>query len=183
MTKPDMPDMPDMPSGSLQSNARSTSLHAVDPASLSRMPIAALDELFADLDPASLAQLQGHKRGRVIAVSGIDWVPGVVRSALLGLVNQLPIWRGEVFEGEFGANAWLLPGARLEFARYVVREAAALDGSGPVLQLDYDVSANPKPLRRIVGELRYLAPGLFLVRMQLMWGARVIRASYFTLES
>lgn len=172
-----------MPDTQLQSNTRARSLHAVDPASLSRMPIAALDELFAELDPASLAQLQGHKRGRVLAVSGLDWVPGVARSALLGLINQLPIWRGEVFEGEFGANAWLLPGRRLEFARYLIREAPALDGSGPVIRLDYDVSANPRPLRNIVGELRYLAPGLFLVRMQLMWGSHVVRASYFTLES
>ncbi|PRQ09553.1 hypothetical protein [Enhygromyxa salina] len=167
----------------LQPSARASSLHAVDPASLSRMPIAALDELFAELEPASLAQLQGHKRGRVLAVTGFDWVPGVARSALLGFINQLPIWRGEVFEGEFGTNAWLLPGHRLEFARYLVREAPALDGSGPVIRLDYDVAANPKPLRRIVGELRILAPGLFLVRMQLMWGTRVVRASYFTLSS
>jgi hypothetical protein len=175
--------MPDTPDTSLQPNAPASSLHAFDPASLSRMSIAALDELFADLEPASLAQLQGHKRGRVLAVSLLDWIPAGARSALLGLVNQLPIWRGEVFEGEFGANAWLLPGHRLEFARYVVREAPALDGSGPVIRLDYDVSANPKPLRSIVGELRYLAPGVFLVRMQLMWGTRVVRVSYFTLES
>ncbi|KIG13614.1 hypothetical protein DB30_07822 [Enhygromyxa salina] len=168
---------------SLQSSARASSLHNLDPASLSRMSTTALDELFTELEPAELAQLQGHKRGRVLAVTGLDWVPAAARSALLGFVNQLPIWRGEVFEGEFGANAWLLPGSRLEFARYVVREAPALDGSGPVIRLDYDVSANPKPLRRIVGELRYLGPGLFLVRMQLLWGSRVIRASYFTLES
>jgi hypothetical protein len=163
--------------------AKSRYSHDIGVNSLSRLPIAQLDELFAELDPASLAQLQGHKRGRVLAVSGLDWVPGVARSALLGLVNQLPIWHGETFEGEFGANAWLLPGGRLEFARYIVREAPALDGSGPVIRLDYDVSANPKPLRRIVGELRYLEPGRFLVRMQFMWGKHVVRALYFTLES
>jgi len=119
----------------------------------------------------------------VMAVSGFDWVPGIARSTVLRFVNELPIWRGKSFEGEFGANAWLLGNGRLQFARYLVREAPALDGRGPVIQLDYDVAANPRPLRRIVGELRHLGPGLFLARMQVLWGDRVVKIMYFTLES
>lgn len=147
------------------------------------MSMAELDRLFADLELAGLAELQGRKRGRVLAVSGLDWIPGVARSALFGLINELPIWRGKSFEGEFGANAWLVPGHQLQFARFLVREAPALQGQGTVIRLDYDVAANPAPLRRIVGELRHLAPGLFLVRMQYLWGDRVVKILYFTLES
>lgn len=144
--------------------------------------MAELDTRFAELPPATLAELQGHKRGRVLAVSGLDWVPGVARSALFALVNELPLWRGQHFEGEFGSNAWLLPGPGLPFARYLVREAPAVDGSGPTIRLDYDVRANPRPLRRIVGELRQLDEGLFLARTQYLWGERVIKVLYFTLE-
>jgi hypothetical protein len=167
----------------LQPAARSHSLDAIDPNSLTRLTIRELDELFADLDSASLGELQGYKRGRVMAVSGFDWVPGIARSSVLRFVNELPIWRGENFDGEFGANVWLLGGGRLQFARYLVREAPALDGRGPVIRLDYDVAANPRPLRRIVGELRHLGPGLFLARMQYLWGDRVVKILYFTLES
>ena len=167
----------------LQPHARPSSLHAVDARSLARMSMGELDGLFADLDVATLGELQGRKRGRVLAVSGLDWVPGVARSAVFGLVNELPIWRGKSFEGEFGANAWLLGSHRLQFARFLVREAPGLDGDGVVIRLDYDVAANPAPLRRIVGELRHLAPGLFLARMRLMWGDRVVKVLYFTLES
>ncbi|MFV8750934.1 hypothetical protein ACNOYE_10355 [Nannocystaceae bacterium ST9] len=167
----------------LQPNAQGHSLDAVDPDSLTRLTIHELDSVFAELDAASLGELQGHKRGRVMAVSGFDWVPGVARSLVMRFVNELPIWRGNTFEGEFGANAWLLGGGRLQFARYLVREAPALDGRGPVIRLDYDVAANPRPLRRIVGELRHLGPGLFLARLQYMWGDRVVKILYFTLES
>jgi hypothetical protein len=167
----------------LQQQVRTSSLHAVDARSLARMTMVELDTLFADLDVARLAELQGRKHGRVLAVSGLDWIPGVARSALFGLINELPIWRGKSFEGEFGANAWLLPGHNLQFARFLVREAPALNGEGTVIRLDYDVAANPAPLRRIVGELRHLGPGLFLARMQYMWGDRVVKVLYFTLST
>ncbi len=167
----------------LTQQARPSSLHAVDPRSLARLSMAELDGLFAELEVATLGELQGRKRGRVLAVSGLDWVPGVARSLLFGFVNELPIWRGKSFDGEFGANAWLLPNHRLEFARFLVREAPSIDGEGPVIRLDYDVATNPAPLRRIVGELRHLGPGLFLARMRFMWGERVVKVLYFTLES
>ena len=165
------------------SNTPRAGLNAVDPATLARMSMRALDELFAQLEPAGIEELQGHKRGRLLAVKGFDWMPGIARSLIMALVNRLPIWSGESFEGEFGTNAWLLPGTRVEFARCLVRRAEVLDGEGEVLQLDYDVAANPKLLREVVGELRELRPGLFLVRTRYRIGARAPKVSYFTLES
>ena len=158
------------------------SLDAIDPASLARMSLAELDAIFADLDPATLSQLQGHKRGRLLAVAGLDWLPPSLRGALMSAIDRLPLWRGETVDGEFGANAWLLPGRQLEFGRYLLREAPANDGSGPVIRLDYDVTANPKPLRRISAELRLLAPGLFLARVHIPWRDKERRVSYFALE-
>jgi hypothetical protein len=153
------------------------SLHAIDPTSLGRLSMAELAELFAELEVAALAQLQGRKRGHVLALGGLDWLPAPVRRALLA---RAP-WRGNHVEGEFGSNTWLLD--RLEFAHYIVREAQAIDGSGPVLRLDYDVAINPKPLRGFVGELRYLAPGLCLTRMWYVVGERKLQVSYLLLES
>jgi hypothetical protein len=167
----------------LQQQARPSSLHAVDGRSLARMTMGELDSLFGELPPAGLGELQGHKRGRVLALSGLDWVPRELRSALFGLVHELPIWRGKSFDGEFGANAWLFANHRLQFARFLIREAPAVDGEGPVIRLDYNVAANPAPLRRVLGELRHLAPGVFLARMQILWGEGVVKVLYFTLES
>ncbi|PRQ03584.1 hypothetical protein ENSA5_14580 [Enhygromyxa salina] len=176
-----------MVGSALEPKARASSTLALDPTSLSRMSIVALDELFATLEPASLTELQGRKRGRLLAVAGLDWMPAKARGALLGLATELPIvggvWRGERFDGEFGANAWLAPGRGLEFARYLVREAPALDGGGVVIRLDYDVATNPVALRGILGELRRLGPGLFLARLYYRWGERAVKLLYFTLES
>jgi hypothetical protein len=153
------------------------SLHAVDPASLGRLSMAELHELFADLELAELSQLQGRKRGHVLAFAGLDWLPAPVRRALLA---RGP-WRGQHVDGEFGSNTWLID--RLEFAHYVVRTAEAIDGSGPVLRLDYDVAINPKPLRGFIGELRYLAPGLCLARTWYVLGERTLPVSYLLIES
>jgi hypothetical protein len=153
------------------------SLHAVDPASLGRLSMAELADLFAELEVAELSQLQGRKRGHVLAFGGLDWLPAPVRRALLA---RAP-WRGNRVDGEFGSNTWVFD--RLEFAHYVVREAQAIDGTGPVLRLDYDVAINPKPLRGFVGELRYLAPGLCLARMFYVIGERTLPVSYLLLES
>lgn len=146
-------------------------------AGLARMTMVELDGVFAELPPARLAELQGRCRGRVLAVSGLDWVPAGARGLLFGLINHLPIWQGKQFDGEFGANAWLLPNFRIKFGRFLVREADGSDGR-PVLRLDYDVTVNPRIVRRVVGELRRMADGSCLVRVQLLVNERVVRIAY-----
>lgn len=157
-------------------------LHGIDTAALSRMSMSALDELFAALEPAALEHIQGHKRGRIVALRGFDWIPGFARGAAMAILNRVPLWTGESFEGEFGTNAWLLPSSRIEFARCVVRHAESEDGEGEVLRLDYDVAANPKLLRELVAELRVLRPGTFLVRTRYRFGQRSVKVSYYLLE-
>ena len=159
---------------------RSLSTHPTT--ALSRMSMAALDELFAELAPAKLPDLQGHKRGELLALRGLDFLPGAARQLLMGLINRLPIWSGERFEGEFGTNSWILPGSRIEFARYLVREQEGGDGGGVVLQLDYDVAPNPKLVREFVGELRELKPGVYLVRTRYRVAGYAPKISYFLLE-
>ena len=85
--------------------------------------------------------------------------------------------------GERGTNLWGIGPFRRSFAEFRVETAAALDGSGPCLRLDYDVPENPLPLRGILGELRALGPGLFLGRMHYRAGSGGACLLYFTLEA
>ena len=164
------------------SHASGKDINSIDAAALARMSMSALDELFAELEPAALEQIQGRTRGRLVALRGFDWLPGFARGLAMSIVNRLPLWGGESFEGEFGTNTWLLP-ANVEFARCVVRRAPSLEeGEGETLRLDYDVAANPKLLREVVSELRELRPGLFLVRTRYRIGQHAPKLSYYLLE-
>ena len=102
-----------MTSASLSLDPERQTLDSADPSSLTRMTMRELDAVFAELPPARLGSLQGHKRGRLLAVSGADWIPAPARELLFGLVNELPVWRGASCEGEFGAHTWLLPQGQL----------------------------------------------------------------------
>lgn len=164
------------------SHASGKDINSVDAAALSRMSMRALDELFAELEPAKLEHIQGRKRGRLLALRGLDWVPGIARGLAMGVINRLPLWTGESFEGEFGTNSWLLPGLPIEFARCVVRRAESVEGDGEVLCLDYDVAANPRLVRDVVSELRVIRPGMFLVRTRYRFGERAPKLSYYLLD-
>ena len=142
--------------------------------SLARQGTGALDQLFGTLPAARIDGLRPHMRGHLVAVAGLDWVPGGVRA----LVFERGLWRGNNFDGEFGSNAWVV-GSRIEFARFLVREGEAVDGIGKVLRMDYDVAANPRVLRGLVGELRELGGGAVLGRM---WVAGR-RLGYVVLEA
>lgn len=166
---------------SLTTHTANRGLHNVDTKALARMSMAALDELFAKLEPAKVGELQGHKRGQLLALRGLDFLPGAARQLLMNVINRLPIWSGERFEGEFGTNAWILPGSRIEFAHYLVREHESLDDGSPVLRLDYDVAPNPKLLRDLVAELRELKPGVYLARTRYRIAGRAPKVSYFLL--
>ena len=147
---------------------------AVDPGSLAQQSVPALDRLFASLEAPTPEQLSGSWRGSLIAVAGLDWLPGPVRRA----VFDRSLWEGVSFDGEFGTNTWALG---RDFARFLAHEAPALDAKGRVIRLDYDVAINPRPLRGLVGELRSLGPGLFLVRMRYRHPRGLVTVSYVVL--
>ncbi|NVB38088.1 hypothetical protein G6O69_09615 [Pseudenhygromyxa sp. WMMC2535] len=171
-----------MSTAQLQADPRAHSLDSEDPSTLARMSMRELDELFAGLQAPPASAFCGHQRGRVIAIFGLDWLPREARALLFKVVAELPLWRGQDIEGEFGANAWLLPYAGLHFGRFLVREVAGRDG-GEVLRLDYDVAANPRPLRRLSSELRRLDDGLYLVRVQIRLRGDEREFLYVTLKS
>ena len=157
---------------------------AVDARSLARRSRAELDALFASLPCPALLDLRGDLRGVQIDLAGLERLPRAVRAGVLAtLRGPMGLWRGKRLMGARGTNLWGIGPLRRAFAAFQVAPADALDGSGPCLQLDYDVPENPLPLRGILGELRTLGPGLFLGRMHYRAGTGRTCLLYFTLEA
>jgi len=160
-----------------------TTAIAHPPAEDVRAPLAGasfdhLATMFDDL-PHPSQPPHGVLRGQAVALAGAQRLPGWARQAVTSVLARLiaPCWRGKRIAHGSGSNLWLPIGSPLAFGHFAVRQ----DHDGPLL-LDYDVSDNPAPLRRIVGELRTLAPGLYLGRMDLVTGNGRRPVLYFTLE-
>lgn len=163
-------------------------LSSVPPATVSldeliHMDQAQLKALFAGLPPPGAEELDGAYHGRLLTTAGLDLIPDIliepVRDFLQG--DIMP-WRGKRFEKGKGANYWLRDKDGFDLVSFDTLIAPALDGSGDVLQLDYDVERNPRPARRITGEVRRISDGLYLARMNFRIAGRVIELLYFTLE-
>lgn len=121
----------------------------------------------------------GVLRGEAVSLAGVERLPRGARQTLMRVLARViaPLWRGKRIADDRGSNLWLPIGSPISFARFAVRHDP--DGA---LRLDYDVPDNPRALRRIVGELRELAPGLYLGRMDVSAGGGLHAALYFTLE-
>jgi hypothetical protein len=155
---------------------------AIGPESLTGMSFAETAETFRrlahpDRPPA------GDLRGRGVAVAGIERLPRPARTAIVAALARpiMLIWRGKRFEGDSGTNLWLSGRAPIEFARFEVRQDEGGDERG-ALRFDYELPTNPRLARPIAAELRVLAPGLYLGRMDYTLRGRRRTALYFTLE-
>jgi len=58
-----------------------------------------------------------------------------------------------------------------------------LDPEASVLKIDYDFAANPALIRRILDELVEVAPGLYLGKVLLRFGARYRQVGFFSLRA
>lgn len=145
---------------------------------------AALDALFATLPAPAENELAGDYPGRVLTGAGFEALPGWLAPPLRALAAAL--WRAKAFAADGrGINLWWSPAGLRRHTPYRTGLAPAALGEGEVLVLDYDLAANPALARRVRGELRRLAPGLYLGRMLLRsrTPARPPRlVSYFSLQ-
>jgi hypothetical protein len=118
--------------------------------------------------PPSLTALDGHPRGRMLAVRGLDAGPvaGLLRS--FAGAGGFP-WGGKSFtagrgghggEGA-GVNRVHLGGRHQLFPFHTRFGGSELDGR-PSIVLDYDRPDNPGFIRHIHDEVREVSPGLFL---------------------
>lgn len=143
---------------------------------------AELAELFALLPAPEATAITGRWRGTLMAVSGLGWLPRPLARLLYGFL-ALPInpWRGKSFGEREGVNRWLAlrgPG----FLRYAIDAGPSPHDGGPALLLDYGVSANPAPARRILGEVRRLDEGTLLARMSWNGKSGPVTLLYFALR-
>jgi hypothetical protein len=128
----------------------------------------ALEAVFRDAGPVGLRSLDGHPRGRVLAIPGRDAgrVAGALRAAH---ASSLWPWEGKSFESTRGATE----GAGINRVRFPVRTGlfpfrtymtkSVIDGR-PCVAIDYDVAHGPRFARAVYDEVREVCDGLFLGR-------------------
>jgi hypothetical protein len=135
---------------------------------LSLLDSPALEKLFAKAEAFPLEALQGHPRGRVLAIPRLD--RGIVAPLLRGLhANRWWPWEGKSFALRAGAaegtgiNRSLFPTRRGLFPFRTYAAASVVDGR-PCFAIDYDVPENPRPARGIYDEVRRVDDQLYLGR-------------------
>jgi hypothetical protein len=135
---------------------------------LSLLDSEALEAVFASAGAFPIASLQGHPRGRVLAIP--KWDAGLVASGLRGLhASPWWPWEGKSFAVRPGAaegagiNRVRLPTRRGLFPFRTFEANSVVDGK-PCLAIDYDVPDNPGPARAIYDEVRRVDEGLYLGR-------------------
>ncbi|MCC6872776.1 MAG: hypothetical protein IT378_00595 [Sandaracinaceae bacterium] len=110
--------------------------------------------------PNSLAALDGHPRGRMLAVRGLD--RGRASSILRSLSGAARFpWGGKSFASGGGINRVHLGGRHQLFPFRTSFAPSVIDGA-PCVKLDYDLTDNPAFIRKIHDEIREIDPALFL---------------------
>jgi hypothetical protein len=128
----------------------------------------------------------GFMRGRALLLSWSEPVDALARR----VAGPHRRWEGKRFErgAARGVNVLRRPGGgptdtveRFPFAMRVA--PAATDPSRDVLAIDYDVPENPRWVRPVLDEAVEAAPGCFVGRIHLRWGASAHPVGFFALEA
>ncbi len=153
-----------------QSQGTSTTSRAARPAhslaSLADLDVEALGRVYAEgTVPASIAALDGHPRGRMLAVRGLDAGPAAGGLRAFSGAAVFP-WGGKSFAATGaaagkGVNRVHLLGRHQLFPFETRLGPSRVDGR-PCIVLDYDLPDNPWAIRQIHDEVREVSPGLFL---------------------
>jgi hypothetical protein len=146
-----------------QASRASSRRHDLD--ALSRLDAEQLARLYAQgTTPSRLGVLEGHPRGRMLAVRALDrGAPASLLRRVAG-ASGFP-WGGKSFAGNgetgTGVNRVHLFGRHQLFPFLTNVRPSVVDGA-PCITLDYDLPDNPRVIRAIHDEIREVDPGLFL---------------------
>jgi hypothetical protein len=137
------------------------------------MDVRELANLYAGgLVPHRLGALEGHPRGRMLAIRALDHGAPARLLRALSRASRFP-WGGKSFQGDGdrgdGVNRVHLFGRHRLFPFVTRVQPSVLDGA-PCVALDYDLPDNPAAIRAIHDEIREVDPGLYLGPA--MWKAR-----------
>lgn len=148
----------------IETKARETAKHTLE--SLSAMSVEELGAVYATgVAPSSLAALDGHPKGRMLAVKTLD--QGAIAGALRAFSGAAAFpWGGKSFKAESasvgaGINRVHLFGRHQLFPFHTRLGPSVVDGK-PCVVLDYDLTDNPGVIRKIHDEVREVSPGLYL---------------------
>ncbi|MCV7354329.1 hypothetical protein [Mycolicibacterium fluoranthenivorans] len=131
---------------------------------------------FAALPAPGIGEPQGSQVARAVAIPGIGTLPDPLRRLILAAVNIAVsiIYRGKDFHHHHGVNVWALG---IRWAQFDITH------DGRQTFLVYDVPTNPRPMRRIVSEIRTQTAERQLCRLTLQRrSGRCRHILYFTLE-
>lgn len=138
-----------------------------------------LDALFDSLTAPMADELQGVYQGRLIGITGLNGVPVIAKRIIYGLLGSwINPWAGKQFTSSSGANRWGLGSCTMDWGAFQKTQSA----EPSVIALDYDVSANPRILRPILGEVKPFRESLWLARMRYRTRNGVKTLLYFTLR-
>ena len=116
--------------------------------------------------PESLAVLDGHLVGRMLAVRKLDR-GGPLRGISAFSRSKAFPWEGKSFRHDnettgTGINRVKLPGGTRKLFPFATRVGASIVDDRDTVILNYDQPENPKAIRLIHDEIREVAPKLFL---------------------
>jgi cholesterol oxidase len=126
-----------------------------------------LDAIFSVLPSPSKLELEGDFWGELIMARGLSWMPYIVRRPLVwGLEKFLLMnWKGKSFKQDKGVNLFGRYDKPKKALPFKIAVEISRDGTGQVIQLDYNLDKNPKKFRKILGEARKLNEDEWLARM------------------
>ena len=135
---------------------------------LTAMDFDALGALYAKgVVPTDFAAaLDDHPKGRMIAVRGIDGIPGVNKIVDIFAKHPLFPWDGKSMaatsdQTSDGINRVKL-GAKMNWFPFKTSvQDSVIDGK-PTIVLDYEQKGNPIFIKAIHDEIREVAPGMYL---------------------
>jgi hypothetical protein len=167
------------------SSSRPTTTHTLD--SLAALDVAELGRVYdGGSVPSSLAALDGHPRGRMLAVRGLD--AGTVADLLRSFAGARAFpWGGKSFSSKHGGagtgiNRVHLFGRHQLFPFETRVASSVVDGRGAIF-LDYDLPDNPSLIRNIHDEVREVSPGLFLGPAMWKTASRPAFVLWFALDT
>jgi hypothetical protein len=131
---------------------------------LAKLDVATLGGLYAAGSVPPMDALEGHPRGRMLAIRAMD--RGMRGSLLRRFAGSQGFpWEGKSFRGRgttgTGINRIVLGGRHTLFPFRTLVRPSVMDGA-PCIVLDYDLPDNPGVIRAIHDELREIEPQLFL---------------------
>ncbi len=126
-----------------------------------------LDSLFAALPSPTSLDVDGHYWGKLLVTRGLTLAPFFIRRPLICAFEKILFlnWKGKSFSGKKGINLFKSYEKPKKALPFKVGLELSHDGSGQVVQLDYNIEKNPKKFRKISGEARQLNESEWLAKM------------------